>query len=134
VGGKTQFPAFRTVAGDLRLSYTQFEELETFARFGTRLDETTRHAIERGRRVREVLKQGEADTLTACEQVAVLLALTHGLFDDLPLAQAAHFEHAIRTAVLSEAGALCARIQAGEKLAEADREQLLELAGSVLSP
>jgi F-type H+-transporting ATPase subunit alpha len=98
------------------------------------LDDTTRHAIERGRRVREVLKQGEADALTACEQVAVLLALTHGLFDDLPLAQAPHMERAIRSAVLSQAGEICAHIQAGEKLAEADRDILLDLAGSVLSP
>jgi F-type H+-transporting ATPase subunit alpha len=134
VGGKTQYPAFRTVTGDLRLSYTQFEELETFARFGTRLDEATRQAIERGRRVREVLKQGEADALTACEQVAVLLALTRGLFDDLPLAQAAHFEQAIRNAVLSQAGELCARIEAGEELTAIDHGQLLALAGSVLPP
>ena len=49
--------AFRAVAGDLRLSYAQFEELEAFARFGTRLDEETRRTLERGRRVREILKQ-----------------------------------------------------------------------------
>jgi F-type H+-transporting ATPase subunit alpha len=132
VGGKAQFAAFRTITGDLRLSYTQFEELETFARFGTRLDDTTRQAIERGRRVREVLKQNEAEALSACEQVAVLLALTAGLFDNVPLAQAASFEQAIRRVVLSQAGELCERIQAGEKLTEADRDQLLELAGTVL--
>ena len=132
VGGKAQFAAFRAISGDLRLSYTQFEELETFARFGTRLDDATRHAIERGRRVREVLKQNEAEALSACEQVAVLVAVTAGLFDDVPLAQAASFEQAIRSVVLSEAGALCARIQAGEQLTEADRDQLIELAGTVL--
>jgi F-type H+-transporting ATPase subunit alpha len=132
VGGKAQLAAFRAITGDLRLSYTQFEELETFARFGTRLDDATRHAIERGRRVREVLKQSEAETLTACEQVAVLLAVTAGLFDDIPLTQAAHFELAIRNIVLSQAGEACARIQAGGKLAEKDREQLLELAGMAL--
>lgn len=132
VGGKAQFAAFRAITGDLRLSYTQFEELETFARFGTRLDDTTRHAIERGRRVREVLKQNEAEALSACEQVAVLLAVTAGLFDDVPLAQAASFEREIRSVVLSEAGELCGRIQAGEQLTEADRDQLIELAGTVL--
>ena len=42
VGGKAQLPAYRAVAGDLRISYSQFEELETFSRFGTRLDEATR--------------------------------------------------------------------------------------------
>ena len=57
VGGKTQLPAYRAVVASLRLAYTQFEELEAFARFGTRLDDAARQSIERGRRVREVLKQ-----------------------------------------------------------------------------
>ena len=56
VGGKAQIPAYRQVAGDLRLSYTQFQELEAFARFGTRLDDRTRATLEHGRRVREALK------------------------------------------------------------------------------
>jgi F-type H+-transporting ATPase subunit alpha len=133
VGGKTQLAAFRSVAADLRLSYSQFEELETFARFGTRLDDTTRHAIERGRRVREVLKQSETETLSACEQVAVLLAVTAGLFDDLPLTQVARLDQAIRSEVLSQAGDICARIQSGETLVQADRDRLLELATSALS-
>jgi hypothetical protein len=54
IGGKTQLSAYRAVAGDLGLSYAQFEELETFARFGTRLDEDTRRTIEHGERAREV--------------------------------------------------------------------------------
>jgi len=132
VGGKAQLAAFRAIAGDLRLSYTQFEELETFARFGSRLDDSTRHAIERGRRVREVLKQAEAETLSACEQVAVLLALTAGLFDDVRLAQAAQFEQAIRTVVMAEAGEICGRILAGKKLSDSDRNTILELAGAAL--
>jgi F-type H+-transporting ATPase subunit alpha len=70
VGGKTQYPAYRSVAGDLRLSYSQFEELESFARFATRLDEDTRAIIEHGRRVREVLKQAEHKPLRASEQMA----------------------------------------------------------------
>jgi F-type H+/Na+-transporting ATPase subunit alpha len=65
VGGKTQLPAYRAVAADLRLSYSQFEELEAFARFGTRLDEDTRRTLARGERVREVLKQPQYATLPA---------------------------------------------------------------------
>lgn len=79
VGGKTQLPAYREVAGDLRLSYAQFEELEAFARFGTRLDEATRQTLERGRRVREVLKQHQYQPMPVAEQIAVLLAVTSGL-------------------------------------------------------
>ena len=122
-----------SVTGDLRLSYSQFEELETFARFGSRLDDATRHAIERGYRVREVLKQSEAEALSACEQVAVLLAVTSGLFDDIPLAQVARLEQAIRSVVLSQAGDICDRIRLGEQLAEEERNRLLEIAGTVLS-
>ena len=56
VGGKAQRAAYRAVAGDLKLAYAQFEELETFARFGARLDESTRKIIEHGRRIRACLK------------------------------------------------------------------------------
>ena len=57
VGGKAQLPTYRVVTGDLRLAYAQFEELEAFARFGTRLDDETKNRLERGRRVRAVLEQ-----------------------------------------------------------------------------
>ena len=67
VGGKAQLPAYRKVAGALRLSYTQFQELESFARFGTRLDERTRRTLEHGRRVRAVLRQPELLTMPAGE-------------------------------------------------------------------
>ena len=52
VGGKAQRAVYRAVAGDLKLAYAQFEELETFARFGARLDDATRKSIEHGRRIR----------------------------------------------------------------------------------
>ncbi|HKK30661.1 MAG TPA: F0F1 ATP synthase subunit alpha, partial [Alphaproteobacteria bacterium] len=71
IGGKVQLPAYRAVAGDLRLFYSQFEELETFARFGTRLDEATRKKLTRGRRVRDVLQQTERDHFPVPEQIAV---------------------------------------------------------------
>ncbi len=82
VGGKTQYPAFRRVSGDLRLSYSQFEELETFARFATRLDEATRTTIEHGRRVREILKQPEHAPLRASRADGRAGGGERGLFDD----------------------------------------------------
>jgi F-type H+-transporting ATPase subunit alpha len=85
VGGKAQLPAYRKVAGDLRLSYSQYQELEAFSRFGTKLDEETRQKLEHGRRVREILKQDQFRSLTAAEQIAVLYGVNRGLFDDLPL-------------------------------------------------
>ena len=64
VGGKAQLAAYRAVAGDLKLAYAQFEELETFARFGTRLDAHTRAVLEHGRRIRSCLAQTEFERVS----------------------------------------------------------------------
>jgi len=120
VGGKTQFPSYRAVAGDLRLSYSQFEELEKFARFSTRLDEDTRKTLERGKRVREVLKQAQYEPLAASEQIAVLLAVTDGLFDDLTLDDIPDSERRIRRAVTEELPDICKKIDTGQKLSDED--------------
>ncbi|HSJ54469.1 MAG TPA: alternate F1F0 ATPase, F1 subunit alpha [Anaerolineae bacterium] len=128
VGGKTQLAAYRAVAGDLRLSYSQFEELETFARFGSRLDDDTRRTIERGRRVREVLKQPQYRPIPVAEQIAVLLAVTSGVLDDLPLEQIGPAQEAIRRTFLERLPDLRRRIEAGKKLREQDREALISTA------
>jgi F-type H+-transporting ATPase subunit alpha len=128
VGGKTQLPAYRDVAGDLRLSYSQYQEVEVFARFGTQLDESTRHTLERGRRVQEVLKQRQADPITAAEQVAVLLAITEGVLDEVPVDQIQPVTDAIRAAVREQLGEICDQIEAAQKLSDSDRQDLLQVA------
>ena len=133
VGGKTQLPAYRSVAGDLRLSYAQFEELEAFSRFGTRLDETTRHTIERGRRVREVLKQSQYRPISVAEQIAVLLAVVEGVFDPLLPHELAAAEREVRRAVVERVPAVCQRMQAGAPLNDGDREALLGVASEVVA-
>ena len=133
VGGKTQYPAFRGVAGDLRLSYSQFEELETFARFATRLDEDTRATIEHGRRVREVLKQPEHQPLRASDQMVVLKAVNAGLLDALALEQIADAEVALRRRVHAELPDLCERMETGRELDPPQWEQVLEVARKTLA-
>jgi F-type H+-transporting ATPase subunit alpha len=133
VGGKTQLPAFRDVAGDLRLSYSQFEELETFARFATRLDEATRTTIEHGRRVREILKQNEHRLYRPAEQIAALVAVNSGLFDDLPLREVARAEAAVQGRVLAELPEICMRIEAAQKLSDDERGQVVETARKAVS-
>src|SRR6476660_10360719 len=88
--------SYRAVAGDLKLAYAQFEELETFARFGARLDENTRKIIEHGRRIRACLKQPEFAPVSVSAQIAVLLALTAELFDGVPLDRMTDAEHAVQ--------------------------------------
>ena len=78
---------YRAVAGDLKLAYAQFEELENFARFGARLDEDTRSTVEHGKRIRACLKQAEFAPVAVAGQIAVLLALHENLFDAVPIEQ-----------------------------------------------
>jgi F-type H+-transporting ATPase subunit alpha len=85
VGGKTQPPALRTLAENLRLEYAQFLELEIFTRFGGMIDERTRHLIEHGNRIRSVLSQPQYSGLAMPHQVTLLLALNEGLLDSMPL-------------------------------------------------
>lgn len=86
VGSKAQHKDYRKVAGSLKLAYAQFEELENFARFGTRLDESTKTQLEHGKRIRACLKQGEHELVSVDAQIALLKALGEGQFDDVPLA------------------------------------------------
>ncbi|MCB1992901.1 MAG: F0F1 ATP synthase subunit alpha, partial [Geminicoccaceae bacterium] len=134
VGGKAQLPALRAVAGDLRLGYAQFEELETFARFGTRLDEATRQSLARGQRVRAILRQAEHDPLTVPEQLVVVLAATTGVLDDVPVERVAEAEAALRRAVTADMPELGPRLASGEKLGDGERERLLALARSASTP
>lgn len=127
VGGKTQLPAYRAVAGSLRLSYSQFEELEAFSRFSSRLDEATQATLARGRRVREVLKQPQYETLTVPEQIVALLAVTEGHLDntDIPLMRST--EAIIRRSVVSAAPDVSERIIDGQELSGADNVELSHL-------
>ena len=128
VGGKAQLPAYRAVAGDLRIAYSQFEELETFSRFGTRLDEGTRRVLERGWRVREILKQTQYVPLRVAEQIAALLAVTTGIMDGIPVDKISEAESLVRKAVTAQHPDLCGRIEAGEKLGETERDAIASTA------
>jgi F-type H+-transporting ATPase subunit alpha len=109
-------PAYRAVAGDLRLTYSQFQELEAFSRFGTRLDERTRRTLDHGYRVREILKQDQFDPMPVAQQIAVLLAVTQGLFDAVPLDRVAAAEKVVRKMLCEDIPDLCQRIEAGMSL------------------
>lgn len=132
VGGKTQLKAYRSVAGDLRLSYSLFEELETFSRIGTRLDEKTKKILAKGERVREVLKQSQFEPMSACEQVAILVAVTNGAFTDIALDEIEDIEREIRSIVKIRLTEVCSRIEANEDLSKEDRDALTGLAREIV--
>ncbi len=132
VGGKAQRAAYRAVAGALKLSYAQFEELETFARFGARLDEETRRSIEHGRRIRACLKQPEFSPVSVPEQIAVLLALTSALFDAVSIDQMKDAEHAVHEAAVNLPENLRERLESAEKLGDADRKTIIRISRQAL--
>ena len=128
VGGDAQYPAYRAVAGDLRLACARFADLEAFSRFSTRLDEATRAALTRGERVREALKQGLRDPWAVAGQVAVLAGATRGVFDRLPTRQVEDAGRRILADLGREAPDLESRIRGGEPLTASDLQGLLQLA------
>ncbi len=134
VGGKAQRSAYRAVAGDLKLAYAQFSELEAFARFGARLDENTRSILDHGRRIRACLRQPEFAPVSMVAQIAVLLALTAGLFDPVPLEQMKAAEQAVRDASAAIPATICTRLDTADTLRDEDRAAVLQMARKALSP
>jgi len=127
VGGKAQSKAFRSVAGNLRVTLSQFEELEDFARFGTRLDEATRARLTRGAAVRAALRQPERDPIPAMEQLTVLVAAMEGQFDGLSEAETAQVMTGVRLAAARELGDVATRIAENAPLADNDRTRMVDL-------
>ena len=92
VGGSAQIKAMKKVAGTLRTDLAAYHELESFAQFGSDLDQATQAKLNRGRRVVEVLKQPLHTPIAVEKQVVILYALTHGYLDSVPVDDIAKFE------------------------------------------
>ena len=134
VGGKAQLPAYRSITGNLKLAYSQFEELETFSRFGTRLDENTRKTIEHGKRIRVILKQNELHPMPVPEQIVILLALSGGLFDVVPINKMQEAEAELHKLIPELPRELLSRLFSDKDLSDADREIILKSAGDTIAP
>ena len=132
VGGKAQRAAYRAVAGDLKLAYAQFEELETFARFGARLDEDSLKIIEHGQRIRACLKQKQFSPISMAAQIAVLLALSDKLFDPIALDRMTDAERAVREAAADIPADVRERFQSADKLTDEDRKAIIDIARQAL--
>ncbi|HWT40656.1 MAG TPA: F0F1 ATP synthase subunit alpha [Dongiaceae bacterium] len=84
VGGAAQTPAVKSVSAHLKLGLSQFRELASFAQFGSDLDDATKHQIERGQRLTELLKQHQYQPMSVWQQVASIAAVSNGYFDTVP--------------------------------------------------
>ncbi len=133
VGGKAQHRSYRAVAGNLKLAYAQFQELETFSRFGARLDEASRQIIDHGQRIRACLKQSQFSPMSVAEQIIVLLALSEGLFDHVALARMSAAEAAVRKAAMTIPAALRNQLIGPDKLKDQDRKTIIDVAKTALT-
>jgi F0F1-type ATP synthase alpha subunit len=103
------------------------------SRFGTRLDDETRSKLERGRRVREVFKQDQYDTMRPADQIVIMLAVVHGILDDLPIDQIAEAEQDIRRTICEREHELCKRIETGEALDDEAIDRLMDAVKEIIS-
>jgi F-type H+-transporting ATPase subunit alpha len=92
VGSKAQIKAMKKVAGKLKLAMAQYRELEAFAQFGSDLDEATQKQLNLGRRLTEILKQGQYVPMAVERQVAILYAAINGYLNDVKVEELAKFE------------------------------------------
>jgi F-type H+-transporting ATPase subunit alpha len=92
VGGSAQIKAMKQVAGTLRIDLAQYRELAAFAQFGSDLDKSTQSQLERGRRLTEILKQGQYQPMDVEEQVMIIWTVTNGLADDIAVEDLKRFE------------------------------------------
>jgi F-type H+-transporting ATPase subunit alpha len=134
VGGKAQRAVYRAVTGDLKLAYAQFEELETFARFGARMDQDTRQIIEHGRRIRACLKQAEFSPVSVPAQITILLALHSGYFDKIPLNNMIEAAHVLREAAADIPVELVEGFETAKILGDSERSTILKIASLALIP
>ncbi|MGO5000368.1 F0F1 ATP synthase subunit alpha [Oceanisphaera sp. W20_SRM_FM3] len=133
VGGKAQGPALRAVAGNLRVTLSQFEELEDFARFGTRLDDATKARLTRGVAVRNALRQAERKPQSVLEQLAVLIAAMAGVFDALSETATSQAIQALRLAVAHALPEIVQHLKQQQALTDAHQQAIIALAHRVVA-
>ena len=92
VGGDAQIKAMKKVAGSLKLLYSQYRELQSFAQFGSDLDADTKSRLALGERIVAVLKQKNGTPKEVAQQVCIIYAVTHGYLASVPVEQVAEFE------------------------------------------
>ena len=124
VGGAAQPKAMKQFASRLRMDLAQHRELESFAQFGSDLDKATRDALNRGRKLTELLKQKRYDPKTVAEQVVAIFAANEGYMDDLDTEKVPEFERGLTAYAYEQASDLCQAIESGAKL---DKEQIQQL-------
>jgi F-type H+-transporting ATPase subunit alpha len=124
VGGAAQIKAMKQVAGTLRIDLAQFRELAAFAQFGSDLDKATLAQLERGRRLTEVLKQGQYQPMEVEKQVFIIWAVTNGLADDIAVDEIRRFENELLHFVEESHPAVLSTLREKKSLDDKLKEQM----------
>ena len=106
VGGDAQIKAMKKVAGTLKLIYSQYRELQSFAQFGSDLDADTKARLEQGARIVEVLKQSQNAPVPVEKQVAILYAVTKGILEKVKVEDVNAYEAGLYTYLDADAAGL----------------------------
>ena len=106
VGGDAQIKAMKKVAGTLKLIYSQYRELQSFAQFGSDLDADTKARLEQGARIVEVLKQSQNAPVPVEKQVAILYAVTKGILEKVKVEDVNAYETGLYTYLDTDAAGL----------------------------
>ena len=125
VGGAAQLKPMKKVAGELKLIYSQYRELQAFAQFGSDLDADTKARLALGERIVEVLKQKRNSPVTVGCQVAIIYAVINGYLNNVPVKQVAEFEQRLFEKLHNEKADLLERFDNGF-FEESDVESLVD--------
>jgi len=126
VGGDAQIKAMKDTAGTLRLDLAQYFELQSFAQFGSDLDQSTQETLARGERTMNMLQQKEHDPVPVEEQVAVIYAVTNGLVDEVEPDNIPDWEAQFREYIKNSHEELLNSIRESQELSDEDEEKLRE--------
>ena len=125
VGGAAQTKAIKKIAGTLKLELAQFDELAAFSQFASDLDASTQQQLERGKRLRELLKQPQFSPLILAEQVAIVYAGVKGLIDAVPVDKVVDFSRELREYLKSNKAEFITEIQE-KKVMSPEAEAILK--------
>ncbi len=131
VGGAAQTKAVKSVASTLRLNLAQFRELAAFSQFSTDLDAETKHRIDRGQRLTELLKQPQYSPYSVWEQTSMLMAATDGAFDKVPVEKISAAKEALLARLKSKHSKVMSELNKGDKPTDAMKKTILDSAKAI---
>lgn len=124
VGGNAQIKAMKKVSGTLKLDYSQYRELQSFAQFGSDLDKDTKERLAKGERIVEVLKQDQNSPLEVEEQVVIIYAVVHNYLKDIPVEKIKQYQADLLDHIRSTIPEILTSIKTEKVITPENEEQL----------